>query len=149
MNLVILMGRLTRDCEVRFLQSGSACVKFGLAISERYKDAKGEWCERPNFFDCVAWGKRGEAFAKFHRKGALASLQGRLRYDSWDDKQTGAKRSKVEVVVEQWHFTGERRDEVREPRSDSGSWGHDGAGGAPAASYGGAEPGFDVDDTPF
>lgn len=137
MNIVILAGRLTRDPEQRYTQSGTGMTSFGLAVTERYKDGKGEWVERANFFDVTIWGKRGEAFARYHKKGAPALIHGKLRFESWEDKQTGAKRSKVTVVGEEWEFCGAKGGD----RGDSGS-------SAPSSEAAASAGGFD-DDTPF
>ena len=121
-NKVILMGNLTRDCETRFAANGTAIVKFALAVNRRYQDAEGNWKELPTFIDITIFGKRGEAFARFHTKGKPAFIEGQLRMDTWDDKQTGQKRSKLYVVADGWEFVG--------PGGREG-----GAGG----SFGGAE----------
>jgi single-strand DNA-binding protein len=105
-NKVILMGNLTRDPEVRFASSGTAIVKFGLAVNRRIQDAEGNWKEEPTFVDITMFGKRGEAFARFHNKGKSAFLEGHLRFDTWDDKTSGQKRSKLYVVADNWEFVG-------------------------------------------
>ncbi|HEX6886414.1 MAG TPA: single-stranded DNA-binding protein [Planctomycetota bacterium] len=144
-NKIILMGNLTRDCETRFANNGTAIVKFGLAVNRRFQDADGNWKEQPTFVDVTIFGKRGEAFARFHGKGKQALIEGQLRMDTWDDKQTGQKRSKLYVVADSWEFVG--------PGSGrEGGGGGGGGGGAP--SYEGGE-GLDapspaaVDETPF
>ena len=160
-NKVILMGNLTRKPEVRYLQNGNAICKFGLAVNRRFKDAAGEWKEEATFVDVTFFGKRGEAFAKFHDKGKTAFVEGSLRLDQWDDKQSGEKRSKLYVVGDDWQFVGAAQGAVaagaggtREASSDEGA-GPGGYGGASAGgSYGGgAAPAHDgpadVDDTPF
>jgi single-strand DNA-binding protein len=105
-NKVILMGNLTRDCETRFTQNNVAIVKFGLAINRRFKGPDDEWKDEPVFVDITMFGKRGEAFAKFHGKGKPAFVEGDLRFDQWEDKATGDKRSKLYVVAESWEFVG-------------------------------------------
>lgn len=110
-NKVILMGNLTRDPEVRFAPSGTAIVKFGLAVNRRIQDAEGNWKEEPTFVDVTIFGKRGEAFARFHNKGKSAFVEGHLRFDTWDDKQSGQKRSKLYVVAENWEFVGPGKGE--------------------------------------
>jgi single-strand DNA-binding protein len=105
-NKVILMGNLTRDPEVRFTQGGTALVKFGLAVNRRYQDGDGNWKEEPTFVDITMWGKRGEAFARFHGKGKSAFIEGSLRFDTWEDRESGAKRSKLYVVADNWEFVG-------------------------------------------
>jgi len=145
-NRVILMGNLTRDPEVRFAQNGSAICKFGLAVNRRYQDAAGEWKEEPTFVDVTIFGKRGEAFAKFHAKGKPAFVEGELRYDQWDDKQSGQKRSKLYVVGNNWEFVGGPA-----PRGSGGGF-EDAPSSSSSSSGGGfqsAPAGADVDDTPF
>ena len=143
-NKIILMGNLTRDCETRFANNGTAIVKFGLAVNRRFQDAEGNWKEQPTFVDVTIFGKRGEAFARFHTKGKQALIEGQLRMDTWDDKATGQKRTKLYVVADGWEFAG--------PAS-----GREGGGGGSAPAYeGGSEP-MDssspspaaVDETPF
>lgn len=103
-NSVQMLGNLTRDPEIRSLPGGTAVVKFGIAMNERFQGDGGEWRDRTTFVDVTMFGKRAEAFAKFHRKGSLAFVHGRLRLDEWDDKQTGQKRSKLYVVADGWEF---------------------------------------------
>ena len=103
-NRVILMGNLTRDPEVRFTQGGMGICTFSLAVNERFKGSDGEYQDRATFVEVTMFGKRGEAFGKFHRKGAAAFIEGKLRLDQWDDKETGAKRSKLFVVADSFEF---------------------------------------------
>jgi single-strand DNA-binding protein len=158
-NKVILMGNLTRKPEVRYLQNGNAICKFGLAVNRRFKDAAGEWKEEATFVDVTFFGKRGEAFAKFHDKGKTAFIEGSLRLDQWDDKQSGEKRSKLYVVGDDWQFVGADKGAgvgaAREASSDEGAGpgGYGGGSGGGGYSGGGAaqanEGPADVDDTPF
>ena len=104
------MGNLTRDPEVRQTQSGTALVKAGLAVNERRPDGQGGWKEQAHFFDITIFGTRGEAFARFNKRGACVLVEGRLNFSSWDDKESGQKRSKVDVVVDNWSFTGNKND---------------------------------------
>lgn len=116
-NKVILMGNLTRDPELRYTQGGTAVCSVGLAVNEKFKGSDGEWQDRTTFIDVTIWGKRGEAFARFHKKGRPAFFEGKLRLDQWQDKQSGQNRSKLYVVAEQWEFvSGAKTDE--EPTSD-------------------------------
>ena len=121
-NKVILMGNLTRKPEVRFLPNGTAVCQFGLAVNRRYKDAQGEMKDEATFVDVTFFGKRGEAFAKFHDKGKVAFIEGSLRLDQWDDKQTGEKRSKLYVVGDDWQFVGGKGEVERQiaPSEDRG-----------------------------
>jgi len=137
-NKVLLMGNLTRDPELRYAGNGTAICKIGLAINRRFQDQGGEWKEEVTFVDVTIFGKRGEAFAKFHSKGKSAFIEGRLRLDSWEDKNGGGKRTKLEVIAENWEFVGSGR-------------GEGGGGGGSGASQG-AEAEYNppsVDDTPF
>ena len=156
-NKVILMGNLTRDPELRFTQGNMAICKIGLAVNRRWQDkASGEWKEEPTFVDVTIFGKRGEAFAKYHQKGKPAFIEGSLRLDNWQDKD-GNKRSKLYVVGDEWQFVG------------GGSGGGSGGGGGGSESEGGYGGGggqpqpsggpsydegpgadfLDADDTPF
>ena len=166
-NKVILMGNLTRDPEIRFTQNQMAICKVGLAVNRRFKDSQtDEWREEPTFVDVTIFGKRGEAFEKYHRKGASAFLEGELRLDTWEDKNSGQKRSKLYVVADNWEFVGGSRDggggggqAQREPAgASSGGYGdygggNGGGGGNAGGAAGGGEssgPGFlEADDTPF
>ena len=142
-NKVILMGNLTRDPEVRYANSGTAIVKFGLAVNRRYQDSEGNWAEEPTFVDITFFGKRGEAFARFHTKGKSAFVEGHLRLDNWEDKQSGQKRSKLYVVGDNWEFVGGGREGGG--GGGGGGGGSYGASSAPSSNY---EP-VEVDDTPF
>lgn len=138
-NKVILMGNLTRDPELRYTPSGTAVCNVGLAVNRRYQDQSGEWKDEATFIDVTIWGKRGEAFSKFHSKGKQAFLEGSLRLDTWEDKQTGAKRSKLYVVADNWEFVGGGKE-----------GGGGGGGGAPGGASGAPNDFVDaVDDTPF
>lgn len=148
-NKVILMGNLTRKPELRFLQNGNAICKFGLAVNRRFKDAQGEWKEEATFVDITFFGKRGEAFAKYHDKGKTAFIEGSLRLDTWDDKQSGEKRSKLYVVGDDWQFVGAAGG-AGAPR-EAAAGGEEGPGGY-AGGYGSTPPEappVDTSDTPF
>lgn len=92
-NQVILMGRLTRDPETRTTPSGKTIASFSLAVDRAGQD------DQADFFDVTAWEKLGELVAQYLSKGRRCLVQGRLRQDSWDDKETGKKRTKVEIVA--------------------------------------------------
>lgn len=92
-NQVILMGRLTRDPETRTTPSGKTITSFSLAVDRVGQD------DAADFFDITAWEKLGELVSQYLSKGRRCLVQGRLRQDSWDDKETGKKRTKVEVVA--------------------------------------------------
>lgn len=105
-NKVVLMGNLTRDIEVRTTPSGQSVANFSLAVSRSWKGNDGSQQEAVSYFDCVAWGKAGEIMAQYLNKGSAVLVSGRLDQRSWDDKESGQKRSKVEVVVEDFNFVG-------------------------------------------
>lgn len=113
MNHVMLMGNLVRDPETKFTPQGKAVTEATIAVTEKWKTESGEAKERTAFVGIVIWGPRGEAFAKYHTKGDKALIEGKIVQETWEDKETGKKREKTKVEVEQWHFL---------PRSDrSGS----------------------------
>lgn len=111
MNKVILLGNITRDPETRAFASGSV-TKFGIAVNRRWKDAAGEAKEEVTFVDLTAWGKTGENIAKFFRKGSRIVVEGRLNMEQWDDKDTGQKRSKLVVVVNEFYFVDRKSDDA-------------------------------------
>lgn len=103
-NKVILMGNLTRDPEVRTTPSGQSVANFSLAVNRTWKGQDGQTQENVSYIDCVAWGKTGEIIAQYVQKGRPLLVSGRLDQRSWDDKESGQKRSKMEVVVEDFNF---------------------------------------------
>lgn len=103
-NKVILLGNLTRDPELRYTPKGLAIVKLGLAINRTWKDDSGASKEEVTFVDVDAFGRQAEVLAQYLRKGRPLFMEGRLRLDTWDDKQTGQKRSKLGVVLESFQF---------------------------------------------
>jgi single-strand DNA-binding protein len=121
-NRVILVGNLTRDPELRYLQSGMAVTDIGLAVNDRRKNATGEWIEETTFIDVTLWGRTAEIAGEYLSKGSSTLIEGRLKTDSWDDKQTGQKRSKLKVVCERMQLLGGR-----------GQGGGEGGGARPAA----------------
>jgi single-strand DNA-binding protein len=118
LNKVLLIGNLTRDPEVRMLPSGRSVCKFGLAINRNFKDAEGNRREEATFVDVESFGPRGEALAKFFSKGKPIFVEGRLKLDQWES-QTGEKRSRLLVDLENWEFVGAKQDsyegQSREP----------------------------------
>jgi len=118
-NKVILAGNLTRDPELRYTPKGTAVCKFGLAISRNWTNEAGEKKEDVTFVDVDAFGRQAEIVAQYMKKGRPFLVEGRLKLDQWDDKQTGQKRSRLGVVLESFSFL------------DSGRGGE---GGAPSES---------------
>ena len=107
-NSVHLIGNLTRDPEVRVTPKGTSIASFSLAVNRRWKDDSGQVKEEVSFIDCELWGKAGEVFAKHHKKGNSAAIDGRLKMDQWEDKTTKEKRSKLKVVVEDFAWQNQR-----------------------------------------
>jgi single-strand DNA-binding protein len=104
-NKVILIGNLTRDPELRYTPKGTAVTKLGLAINRTWRDANsGESKEEVTFVDVDAFGKQAETLSNYMRKGRPIMIEGRLRLETWDDKQTQQKRSKLAVVLESFQF---------------------------------------------
>jgi len=103
-NKVVLMGNLTRDPELRTTPTGQTVCSFSLAINRTWRNADGEQQEAVDFIDCNAWGKAAEIINQYMQKGRALLISGRLQHRTWD--QDGQKRSKVEVVVEDFNFVG-------------------------------------------
>ena len=105
-NRVILMGNLTRDVELRYLQSGTAVADVGLAVSEKRKNANGEWIEETTFVDVTVWGRTAEVMSEYLGKGSPVFIEGRLKLESWE--KDGQKRSKLKVVCDRMQMIGGR-----------------------------------------
>lgn len=103
-NKVILAGNLTRDPELRYTPKGTAIARIGLAINRTWKNEAGETKEEVTFVDVDAFGRTAEVIGQYLKKGRPILMEGRLRYESWDDKQTNQKRSKLGVVLETFQF---------------------------------------------
>ena len=102
----IIAGNLTRDPELRSTPSGNSVCSFSVAVNRVYRDQSGENKEDVSFIDCSAWGKLGEMIANYAKKGSGVLVSGRLSQRTWEDKNGGGKRSRVEIVVEDFNFTG-------------------------------------------
>jgi single-strand DNA-binding protein len=123
------MGNLTRDPQLKYLPSQTPVAEFGVACNRRFKSAQGEDREEVTFVDCTAFGKQAELINQYFNKGKPIFIEGRLKYDTWEDKQGGGKRSKLSVVIENFQFVGGR---------DGGGGG--GGGGSPDTGEGGSRP---------
>src|SRR5688500_6040954 len=126
-NKVIIAGNLTRDPELRYTPGGLAIAKFGLAINRRWKDQNGEQKEEVTFVDVDAFGKQAELIGQYVKKGNPLLVEGRLRLDTWEDKQTQQKKSRLGVVLEGMTFLGSGTRE-------GGDFGGGAGGGGPAPS---------------
>jgi len=112
LNTVFLMGNLTRDPDVRYTPKGIAVAEISLAINRRWNDDAGQQQEETTFVDVTLWGKQAEVAGKYLKKGRPLFVEGRLHLDSWDDKQSGQKRSKLKVVGENIQFLGDKPAEA-------------------------------------
>ena len=104
LNKVFLMGNFTRDPEYRQIPGGSTICTFGLAVNRQFTSARGETREEVCFVDIETWGRTAESVNQFVRKGYAVFVEGRLRYDQWDDRETGKKRSRLTVSAERVQF---------------------------------------------
>lgn len=123
LNKVFLMGNLTRDPELRVTPKGTPICQFSLAINRTWKNEGGEKQEEVTYVDVEAWGKQGETIAKYLTKGNPLHVEGRLRLDTWEDKNTKEKRSRMKVVLEQFVFIGTKTDAPAgaRPQQDPGA----------------------------
>jgi single-strand DNA-binding protein len=149
-NKVILVGNLTRDPELRYTPKGLAIAKLGLAVNRVWKTETGESKEEVTFIDIDAFGKQAETIGQYLKKGRPILVEGRLRLDQWDDKQTGQKRSKLGVVLEAFQFldSGNRGEgaSARPPAAASAPTAAPASAPAPAEAEA-SEP--EQDDVPF
>ena len=107
-NKVLLLGNLTRDPEVRYTPKGSAVADLGLAVNRTYTTEGGEKREEVTFVDVTFWGRTAEVAGEYLKKGRSVFIEGRLQLDTWDDKQSGQKRSKLKVIGEMMQMLGSR-----------------------------------------
>ena len=149
-NHVVIVGRLTRDAELRYANSGTAICRF--SVANNYSRKQGDqWTEETNFFDCTMFGRRAEAVHKYLTKGTQVAVDGALRFSKWE--QDGQTRSKVEIHVNEFQFVGGgSRDGANRSSSSDGGAGSAGrsaapSGGPPQNDYGSGNE-FE-DDVPF
>ncbi len=122
LNRVFLAGNLTRDPEGRRLATGTAVCKLGLAVNRRFKDSNsGELRDETTFVDVETWGRQAETCNEYLRKGAPVLVEGRLRTDQWEDRESGQRRSRLLVVAERVHFLSGPAG--RGPAADGGAGG--------------------------
>ena len=127
LNRVLLMGNLTRDPEIKYTPKGTAVAELGLAINRVYSTDQGERREETTFVDVELWGRQAEIAGEYLKKGRPVFIEGRLKLDTWDDKTTGQKRSKMRVVGEAMQLLG--------GREGGPGGGGPGGGGGPDESY--------------
>ena len=130
LNKVLLLGNLTRDPEVRYTPKGTAVGDLGIAVNRRVSDGSGNWSDEVTFVDVTVWGTNAENAQKYLSKGRGVFIEGRLQMDTWEDKQSGQKRSKLKVVAEVLQFL------------PDGKGGTPGGGGGGGQQRGGGDPGY-------
>src|SRR3954452_15982529 len=124
-NKVLLMGNLTRDPALKYLPNQTPVVDFGVACNRKFKTQSGEEREEVTFVDCSVFGRTAEVINQYCQKGKPIFIEGRLKYDQWEDKQGGGKRSKLSVHIDNFQFIGGR----------DGGGGGGGGGGGHSQSY--------------
>ena len=116
-NRVCISGNLTRDAQLRSTGGGMAVLSLGVAVNDRRKNQQtGQWEDYPNFVDCAMFGTRAEKLAQYLAKGTKVAIEGKLRYRSWNDQQTGQKRSALEVVVDELEFMSGHQQQAYAPQ---------------------------------
>lgn len=116
---VIIMGNLCRDPELKYLDSGTAVCNFSVAVNRTWKK-DGEKKEEVSFIDVTAWARTAEVIAEYFAKGDPIMVEGHLKQESWDDRETGVKRSKLKVIAEAFQFIGGKRDREEAPAAEEG-----------------------------
>jgi len=119
LNKVLLLGNVTRDPEVRYTPKGSAVCDLGVAVNRAYTTDSGDKREEVTFVDVTLWGRTAEVASEYLKKGRPVFIEGRLQMDTWDDKQTGQKRTRLRVVADNMQLLGGRRPGRAEPPGDS------------------------------
>ena len=108
LNMVALVGRLTRDSELRMTPNGNGILRFSIAVNRRKRTADGNWEDEANFFDCSMFGKSAQTMANYLKKGRQVAIQGELRQDRWNG-QDGQARTRVEIAVNSLQLVGAGR----------------------------------------
>lgn len=117
-NRVVVSGNLTRDPELRVTPGGTQVLGFGVAVNDRRRNQQtGEWEDYPNFIDCTMFGNRAEALSRILRKGMKVAIEGKLRYSSWEDKNGGSRRSKVEIIPDEVVLMSQNPNGQQAPRA--------------------------------
>ena len=142
LNKVLLLGNVTRDPEVRYTPKGSAVCDLGVAVNRAYTTDSGEKREEVTFVDVTLWGRTAEVASEYLKKGRPVFIEGRLQMDTWDDKQTGQKRTRLRVVAENMQLLG-----VRPQGGGGADAGESRQPSAPPKKAATAEP--DEDEIPF
>lgn len=123
-NRVTITGNLTRDPELRATAGGSQVLRLGVAVNDRwFNQQTNNWEDRPNYIDCVVFGKRADALSRYLHKGMKVAIEGKLRWSQWEDRETNKNRSKIEVIVDDLEFMSGRGD-----AQGQGGYGNNGYG---------------------
>jgi single-strand DNA-binding protein len=141
LNKVLLLGNVTRDPEVRYTPKGSAVCDLGVAVNRTYTTDSGEKREEVTFVDVTLWGRTAEVASEYLKKGRPVFIEGRLQMDTWDDKQTGQKRTRLRVVADNMQLLGGR------PPGATDATGESRQASAPPEKSAPSEP--DEDEIPF
>jgi single-strand DNA-binding protein len=145
-NKVILAGNLTRDPEMRYTPKGTAVAAFTLAVNRKWKAETGEMKEEVSFIDVDAFGRQAEVIAQYLKKGRPFLVEGRLKQDTWEDKNTHQKQSKLKVVLEGFSFIDSKGGDNAAPASPRPAAAPAAAPSAPAEAE---APEPEQDDVPF
>ena len=149
-NRVILAGNLTRDPELRYTPKGTAVARIGMAINRTWKSETGENKEEVTFVDIDAWGRQAEVIAQYVKKGRPLLVEGRLKLDQWEDKNTHQKQSKLKVILESFSFLDSARGDGNGPADSARSRSAAPPSSAPLSEPPEAEaPPTEQDDVPF
>ena len=159
-NKVIILGNLTRDPEVRYTPQGTAVAKIGVATNERFKDKEGQWQDRPEYHNIVAWQRLAEIAGEYLKKGSKVYIEGRLQTSSWEDQKTGEKKYKTEIVANDLVLLSGRGEGggggeegggsgFKRRESSGGGFDQRGGGGNDFDSAPAASTGITDDDIPF
>ncbi len=153
LNKVMLLGNLTRDPELRHTPKGSAVADLGVAVNRKIQDGNGGWKDETTFVDVTVWGSSAENAHKYLSKGRGVFIEGRLQMDTWDDKATGQKRSKLKVVADNVQFLpdgkGGSRGGSNYSSQDNGDSGSSSGGSRQGGSAAPADDFAEEDDIPF
>ncbi|PYY13379.1 MAG: single-stranded DNA-binding protein [Acidobacteria bacterium] len=135
-NKVILVGNLGKDPEIKYTSTGTPVAKFSLATNEGYKDKSGQWQDRTEWHNIVAWQRLAEIVGEYVKKGSKVYIEGRLQTSSWDDKETGQKKYKTEIIANELVLLGGRG----EADSEGGSRGYSRGASASAGNFDQSQP---------
>ena len=148
----IITGNLTRDPELRTTPNGASVCSFSVAVNRVFRDSSGTQQESVSFIDCSAWGKLGEMIGQYAKKGAGVLVSGRLEQRSWEDKNSGQRRSRVEIVVEDFNFTSAAGDRNNNGGNQGGEYNNNGGNDSIESASGDDsqdEEAIDLSEIPF